>query len=79
MAKTPQSKSASGGWLQRLPLGSKLIGLGVALFGLTRLIKWFPLGLLGSWINGILWPILLLSIVAGGALTYRSSQRKAGS
>lgn len=75
MAKTPVSKASKGGRLRRLPLGSKLIGLGVALFIVTRIIKWLPLGILGSWVNGVLWPILLLSVIAGGALTYRRIQR----
>ena len=51
-------------------MGPKLIGFGVALYVLTRVIIWLPLGLLGTWINGFLWPVLVLSVVAGAGLTY---------
>lgn len=74
MAKVP-AKQSSRLSPANLAMGPKLIGLGVALFVLTRIIVWLPLGLLGSWINGFLWPILLLSILAGGGLTYMKSKR----
>lgn len=57
-------------------LGPRLIGFGVALFVVTRIVVWLPLGLLGSWINGILWPVLVLSIAAGAGLVYLKSKRK---
>ncbi|MGZ0176696.1 MAG: hypothetical protein ACKVIQ_07465 [Acidimicrobiales bacterium] len=56
-------------------MGPKLFGFGAGLFVVTRIIKWLPLGILGSWINGLLWPVLVLSIIAGGALMYVKSER----
>lgn len=56
-------------------MGPKLIGFGAVLFVLTRIINWLPLGLLGTWVNGFLWPVLLLSILAGGGLMYLKSKR----
>ena len=61
--------------INRLPLGTRLIGFGVVLFVVTRIVVWLPLGFLGSWINGILWPVLILSIIAGAGLTYLRSRR----
>ena len=65
-----------------LPLATRLIGLGVVLFVVTRIVVWLPLGFVGSWINGILWPVLILSILAGAGLTYvrarRSNRRGSG-
>lgn len=74
MAKTPVKKSNSLA-PSSLSMGPKLIGLGVALFVLTRIIVWLPLGILGTWINGLLWPVLLVSIGVGGFLVYRKSRR----
>jgi hypothetical protein len=56
-------------------MGPKLFGFGAGLFVVTRIIKWLPLGILGSWINGLLWPVLVLSVIAGGALMYVKSER----
>lgn len=58
-----------------LALGPKLIGVAIALFITTRIIIWLPLGLLGTWINGILWPILLLALVVGAGMTYAKATR----
>ena len=55
--------------------GPKLIGLGVVLFVVTRIIVWLPLGFVGTWINGFLWPVILLSIVAGVGMTYLKAKR----
>jgi len=68
MENAPQKQSR----LSSIGTGPKLIGLAVALFVLTRIIVWLPLSIVGSWINGFLWPVLLLSLVAGVGLTYRS-------
>lgn len=73
MANTPQVSSSSR--LSSIGVGPKLIGLGVVLFVVTRIVKWLPLSILGSWINGVLWPILILAIVAGAGLTYMSAKR----
>lgn len=75
MAKTPQPVTTSSGRLSSIGVGPKLIGLGVVLFVVTRIIKWLPLSIVGSWINGVLWPVLILSIVAGVGLTYLKSSR----
>lgn len=77
MARTPARTGSTPSRLSpgRLSLGPKLIGLGVALFVVTRVIVWLPLGLVGSWINGFLWPVLLLSLIAGVGLTYLKSKR----
>lgn len=77
MAKAPVSQPESKGiarLIGRLPLGTKLISAGVLLFIVTRIIKWLPLGILGSWVNGFIYPVLLLCIVAGGFLTYRKAK-----
>ena len=58
-----------------MAMGPKLLGVGVATFILTRIIIALPLGLLGSWINGVLYPIMLLSLLAGGGLMYLKSKR----
>ena len=56
-------------------LGPKMVGFGAVLFVLTRIIRWLPLGFLGTWINGVLWPVLVLSILAGAGLMYLKSKR----
>ena len=78
MARIPRTPAptAAPSRLSRIPLGPKLIGFGVALFVVTRIVVWLPLGFVGSWINGFLWTILLLSIVAGVGLTYVRSKRR---
>ena len=63
---------------KRLSLGTRLIGFGVVLFVVTRIVVWLPLGFVGSWINGILWPVLVLSILAGAGLLYLKSRRSQG-
>ena len=72
MANIPQAQSASR--LDSIGVGPKLIGLGLVLFVVTRIVNWLPLSILGSWINGVLWPILILAIVAGAGLTYLKSR-----
>jgi hypothetical protein len=57
--------------------GPSLMALGALLFVVTRIIVWLPLGFLGSWINGVLWPVLLLCLIAGAGLTYRKAKRSA--
>lgn len=73
MANTPQVSSPSR--LSSVGVGPKLIGLGVVLFVVTRIVKWLPLSIVGSWINGVLWPVLILALVAGVGLTYLRSSR----
>ena len=58
-----------------LSMGPKLIGFGAALFLVTRIIDWLPLSIVGTWINGILWPVLVLSVAAGAGLMYLKSKR----
>ena len=74
MAKASVTRSPSRS-LANVSMGPKFVGLGVGLFVVTRIIKWLPLGIVGSWINGVLWPILLLSIVGGAGLMYMKSKR----
>ena len=69
MSSLPESRSG------KISTGPKLIGFGAALFVLTRIIIWLPLGFLGTWINGVLWPVLILSILAGAGLMYLKSKR----
>jgi len=45
--------------------GPTLIGISIVGFILTRIIVWLPLGIVGSWLNGLLWPVILLALVAG--------------
>ena len=73
MADLPESVSRG---LARVPAGPKLIGLGVALFVVTRIVNWLPLGLVGSWINGILWIGIVASLAFGGWLVYRQATRE---
>ena len=74
MAKVPAQKKSR---LSRsnTAMGPKLFGFGAGLYVVTRIINWLPLGILGSWINGFLRPVLVLSIVAGGGLMYIKSKR----
>ena len=74
MAKIPAKKSSRLSPMN-LAVGPRLVTLGAVLFVATRIIKWLPLGILGSWVNGILWPVVLVSIVAGGGLMYLKSKR----
>ena len=74
MAKVPAQQTSRLS-PSNVAMGPKLVGLGIGLFVVTRVIKWLPLGLLGTWVNGFLWPILLLSILAGGGLMYLKSKR----
>ena len=52
-------------------LGPQMLGLSAVLFVLTRIIIWLPLGFVGSFINGILWPFIVLGVLIGGFLTWR--------
>jgi len=74
MAKVPAQQNARFS-PSRPAVGPKLVGFGAGLFVVTRIVNWLPLGLLGTWINGFLWPVLLLSVLAGGALMYLKSKR----
>ena len=58
-----------------LSTGTKLIGFGAGLFVITRIVVWLPLGFVGTWINGLLWPVLIVSILAGAGLLYLKSRR----
>ena len=76
MANHPDPVDGNGLMKSRgLPVGTKLIGFGVVLFVVTRIVVWLPLGFVGSWINGILWPVLVLSILAGAGLLYLKARR----
>ena len=72
MANQPVTKSSP---LANVGLGPKLIGVGVALFILTRIINWLPLGWIDGPINGALWLIILLCVGAGAGLTYLKSKK----
>ncbi|MGI9604919.1 MAG: hypothetical protein ACR2P0_02150 [Acidimicrobiales bacterium] len=54
---------------------TRLIGFGVLLFVVTRFVVWLPLGFVGTWINGLLWPVLIVSILTGAGLRYLKSRR----
>lgn len=56
--------------------GPSLIGLSVVGFILTRIIIWLPLGILGSWINGMLYSVIFLALIAGIGITVLNSKRK---
>ena len=58
-----------------MSLGTRLIGLGAVLFVATRIVVWLPLGFVGTWINALLWPVLVLSLLAGAGLLYLKSKR----
>ena len=80
MARHPEPVNSSGLLQTRRPsTGTKLIGFGVVLFLVTRVVVWLPLGFVGSWINGVLWPVLIVSILAGAGLLYLKSRRSARS
>jgi hypothetical protein len=61
--------------VERIGTGPTLMSLGALLFVVTRIIRWLPLGFVGSWINGLLWPVLILCLVAGAGLTYIKAKR----
>ena len=61
--------------LARVGMGPKLIGVAVALFVLTRIIEWLPLGWVDGPIKGVLWLGILGSLAAGIGLTYLKSKR----
>ena len=56
-------------------LGPPLLGVAAALFVLTRIIVWLPLGFVGTFINGIIWPFIVLSLLGGAFLTWRRMSR----
>lgn len=55
--------------------GPQLIGAGVALFVVTRIVRWLPLGFLGTWINSLLWPVLIVAILAGAGMLFMKSRQ----
>ncbi|MEM7095051.1 MAG: hypothetical protein AAF567_18780 [Actinomycetota bacterium] len=61
----------------RLPArpGPLLLATAVSLFLVTRVIVWLPLGFIGTFINGFLWPVILLAGGIGGFLTWRQLRR----
>lgn len=71
MADVPAKRSRP---LSRFGTGPSLLGVGALLFVLTRIIVWLPLSFVGSWINGFIWPVLLICVLAGGFLTWRGMQ-----
>lgn len=80
MTNHPDPVKSSGLLRSRTPsVGTRLIGFGVALFVVTRIVVWLPLGFVGTWINGILWPVLIVSILAGAGLFYLKARRSARS
>ena len=72
MANQPATKSSP---LASMGMGPKLMGIGVALFVLTRIINWLPLGWIDGPINGVLWLAILVCVGAGAGLTYLKSKR----
>ena len=73
MAKAPVQKASSP--LQRLGLGPKLIGVGVALFVLTQIINWLPLDWVDGPILALLWMAIIACVGVGGTLTYFKAQK----
>ena len=77
-SKSPSTKvrAAKGvtGFFRRAP-GPALLVTAVVLFIVTRIIVWLPLSIVGTWINGFLWPVIVISALAGGFLTWRRIQR----
>ena len=71
----PQIEKSSRFSLASVGLGPKLIGVGVALFVLTRIINWLPLGLIDGPINAVLLLGALVSVLAGAGLIYLKSKR----
>lgn len=65
-------KSMAGNLTQK---GPQLIGAGVALFVVTRIVRWLPLGFLGTWINSLLWPVLIVAILAGAGMLFMKSRQ----
>lgn len=48
-----------------------MLAVGLALFVLTRVINWLPLGLIDGVINAVIWPVILVCVLGGGFLTWR--------
>lgn len=57
--------------IAKLGFGPTLLGLGVALFVVTRIINWLPLGLIDGFLNAVLWPAIVVCVGVGGFLTWR--------
>ena len=73
MAKVPAQNAPSR--LNKIGMGPKLIGLGAALFVLTRIIKWLPLDWVDGPINALLWIGILACVAVGSGLTYLKAKK----
>jgi len=73
MANVPAQTTSSR--LSKIGMGPKLLGVGVALFVLTRIIKWLPLDWVDGPINALLWICILACVVVGGGLTYLKAKK----
>lgn len=67
---TPQ-RSVARRAVSQVGVGPALLSAGVALFIVTRVINWLPLGLIDGPINALIWPIILICVGLGGFLTWR--------
>lgn len=72
LEKSAVAKSSLANITQK---GPQLIGLGVVLFIVTRIVRWLPLGFVGTWINSVLWPALILAVLAGAGMLFLRSKR----
>lgn len=68
MSKSKLPATSSKGALEGA--APRLLGGGVALIVLIQIVKWLPLGFVGSWVNGFLWPLAILAILGGAGLYY---------
>ena len=69
-----RAAKATTGFFRRSP-GPALLTTAVVLFVVTRIVVWLPLSILGTWINGFLYPVIVVSALAGGFLSWRRMQR----
>ncbi len=62
--------------LTKFGAGPAILGLGVGLFVLTRIINWLPLGLIDGFLNAILWPAIVVCVGVGGFMTWRKFSKE---
>lgn len=58
-----------------LSAGPKLLGAAVALFVLTRIITWLPLGWIDGPLLGLLWLGIIGCVLVGGGLTVMRARK----
>ena len=63
-------------FVDRHGAGPSLLVFAAGLWVLTRVIVWLPLGFLGTFINGLIWPFIVLSVLVGAVMTWRRNRKR---